>query len=197
MENFTYDAELHIGRNSKGEIIPSITQLLNIKFPMADIKESVLKKAAERGTKVHADIENFNKGIAESCETLEGRNFVRLIQALKLKVVASEQQLVLYGDDNEPICYGTTDLLFANDDLELVISDIKTVSKLEHEKVTWQLNFYRLMWEIKNERKIVGASAVWVRDMKAQYIPLPIYDNEIVKTELLDLVAKWKENRDA
>ena len=119
------------------------------------------------------------------------------IELLKLKVVACEQLLVLYGDDNEPICYGTTDLLFVHDDLELEISDIKTVCLLEHEKVSWQLNFYRFMWEIKNGKSINRASAIRVRDMEAQYIPLPIYDNEAVKNELLLLVANWKENRDA
>ena len=46
-----------------GIILPSITQILKIKFgnKYSGVSQDVLKRASEKGTKVHEAIENYEK----------------------------------------------------------------------------------------------------------------------------------------
>ena len=195
---FTYDKENHKGYVD-GKLIPSITQLLAIMFPMEDIPSERLEKAAIRGTKVHEDIELFNQGIKEHCETQEGKNYEILANVYGLKVYDSEQQILLTDDQGKIIAYGTLDVIFeitkdtnfANKG-ELVLSDYKTTAQFINEKVEWQTNFYALGYEELNICKIHKVAGIWLRDDIKQIRPLKKLDRDLVESKLYELVKKWE-----
>lgn len=195
---FTYDKETHKGYVN-GKLIPSITQLLAIMYPMEEIPFERLEKASEKGTQVHQDIELFNKGISEHCETKEGKNFEILVNVYGLKIYDNEQQLLFADDNGEIIAYGTFDAIFettkdtsfANKG-ELVLADYKTVAQFINEKVEWQVNFYALGYEETNICKIHKVCGIWLRDDIKQIRPLKKMDREVVKAKLYELVELWK-----
>lgn len=195
---FTYDKENHKGYVD-GKLIPSITQLLSIMFPMEEIPFERLEKASERGTKVHKDIELFNQGIKEHCDTQEGKNFEILANVYGLKIYDSEQQILFANDNGEIIAYGTLDAIFeikkdtgfANEN-ELVLADYKTTAQFDNDKVEWQTNFYAMGYEELNICKIHKVCGIWLRDDIKQIKPLKKLDREIVKAKLYELVELWK-----
>lgn len=195
---FTYDKETHKGYVD-GKLIPSITQLLAIMYPMEEIPFERLEKAAERGTQVHEDIDLFNKGLKEHCETREGKNYEILANVYGLKIYDSEQQILLTDDDGEIIAYGTLDAIFeitkdtgfANKG-ELVLGDFKTVAQFVNEKVEWQVNFYAIGYEELNICKIHKVCGIWLRDDIKQIRPLKKMDRQVVKAKLYELVELWK-----
>lgn len=195
---FTYDKETHKGYVD-GKLIPSITQLLAIMYPMEEIPFERLEKAAERGTQVHEDIDLFNKGVKEHCETREGKNYEILANVYGLKIYDSEQQILLTDDDGEIIAYGTLDAIFeiakdtgfANKG-ELVLGDFKTVAQFVNDKVEWQVNFYAIGYEELNICKIHKVCGIWLRDDIKQLRLLKKMDREVVKAKLYELVELWK-----
>ena len=195
---FTYDKKNHKGYVN-GKLIPSITQLLAIMFPMEEIPFDRLEKAANRGTKVHNDIELYNQGLKDHCETKEGKNYEILANVYGLKVYDSEQQLLFADDNGEIIAYGTLDIIFEiTKDTnfakigELVLGDYKTVAQFEKEKVEWQTNFYALGYEETNICKIHKVCGIWLRDDIKQIRPLKKMDHQVVKAKLYELVELWK-----
>ena len=199
---FTYDKENHKGYVN-GKLIPSITQLLAIMFPMGEIPLERLEKASQRGTKVHEDIELFNQGLKEHCSTQEGENYEILANAYGLKVYDSESQVLIADDDGEIIAYGTLDVVFKIDkdtDFatkgELVLSDFKTVAQFINEKVEWQVNFYALGYEEINKVRIDKVSGVWLRDDIKQLRLLKKFDKEIVRNKIYELVEEWKKKNE-
>ena len=199
---FRYDVENHKGYVGD-KLIPSITQLLAIMFPMGEIPADRLERAASRGTNVHSDIELFNKGIKEHCETKEGKNFEILANAYGLKPYDSEQQILLTDDDGQIIAYGTLDEIFkiAKDTNfakkgELVLGDYKTVAQFDNEKVEWQVNFYALGYEELNNVKIDKVCGIWLRDETKQIRALNKLDKQVVKNKLYELVAEWNKKNE-
>ena len=67
-----------------GVILPSITQILKIKFgnKYKDVSDEVLKKASERGTKVHQAIEDYEvRNIdTKECKELYNYKFLKKCQ---------------------------------------------------------------------------------------------------------------------
>ena len=199
---FRYDSENHKGYVDD-KLIPSITQLLAIMFPMEEIPMDRLEKAAVRGTNVHEDIETFNHGIKEHCETKEGKNYEILANVYGLNVYDSEQQVLLSDDNGEIIAYGTLDVIFkiAKDTNfakkgELVLGDYKTVAQFDNEKVEWQVNFYALGYEELNKCKINKVCGVWLRDDIKQIRLLKKLDHDIVANKLYELVQEWRKNNE-
>lgn len=199
---FRYDNENHKGYVDD-KLIPSITQLLAIMFPMEEIPMDRLEKAAARGTNVHEDIELFNQGVKEHCDTTEGKNFEILATVYGLTPFDSEQQILLTDDDGKIIAYGTLDSIFKiSKDTnfakkgELVLSDYKTVSQFDNEKVEWQVNFYALGYEELNKVKIDKVCGIWLRDDIKQIRPLKKLDRQVVSNKLQELVNEWNKKNE-
>ena len=91
---FEYDDSTHTYKVD-GEIVQSVTQLLNRKFghKYDDIPKDVLKKAQEKGTKVHLAVECYCKGFDDGSK--EVRNFKFLKKYFKFDVKENELPIVL------------------------------------------------------------------------------------------------------
>lgn len=199
-KDFTYNAEEHKGFY-KGKQIPSITQLIAIKFPMeSSIPEERLAKASERGKKIHEDIELFNKGVVDHCETSEGHSYELIIKKFGFSVYDTEKQVLIENGDGEIIAFGTFDIILKDQEGNLSLNDIKTICQFDNEKVSLQCNMYAFAYEQEYEVKINSLNGIWVRDNEKEHIaqlkPLKRLDNSIVYHEIVDLVKEWHKRND-
>lgn len=110
-EVFEYNKETHKGFVN-GVLVPSITQLVALRFPMGNIKKSVLDNASDRGTSIHEDIELYNIGISAEPLTEEGKNWKSFIRLVGIEIVDTEKMVFIRDYDGHIIAYGTFDTLF-------------------------------------------------------------------------------------
>ena len=138
--NFNFNETKHIYSSKENKNYTSITRLLRetgISPSYDGVDEDLLKKSAEYGTFVHAEIENYVKqdemGISQELD-----NFYKWSKKEGLSFIASE-----YRVHNDKYA-GSIDLIYSKDG-ELYISDIKTTSTLHIDAVSWQLSLYRYL----------------------------------------------------
>ena len=135
-----------------GMELPSITSVLSLVYgdTFAHVSPTILKQAADYGTAVHAELqEHIDKRLENpeyNVETFaypETQHYFNVVEPIwRIKPVATEKIVVLYGPNNRPVAAGRFDLLCTvNDKLTLV--DFKTTSTIHRQLVTAKLNLYR------------------------------------------------------
>lgn len=162
-----------------GVILPSVTEIIGKKFnDYADVPKEVLNRAAERGTKVHKQIENFCKsGIDDGSTAI--RNFKFLQNQYNFEVLDNELPLVIFMDDI-PVACGRLDMTIEMDGA-VGIADIKTCSALNKEKIAYQLNMYRLGLMQSYGVDAQFLKIIHIRDDKRKFIDMPINEEETYK----------------
>lgn len=120
-----------------GKKLISVTQLMQkhgLAPSYAGVSSEVLEKKAERGTLIHAEIEDYIKtGVIGF--TTECANFARYAEMKKLKIIASER--IVYND----IVAGKFDMLYELDG-KVHRVDFKTTATVHKDSTAWQLSFY-------------------------------------------------------
>ena len=201
-ELFEYDPQTHVGRYD-GKVVPSVTQLVDMLYPMNDdIPQERIKIAAERGTKIHGAIEDINKGfdtcgdyekllkqaIDKSIESdvVELKDYVSVLSAYKLKPYDYEELIFLLDENQDLICFGHYDFtaLSMNDNIlfqegRLYLFDAKTTSQFYKEKVAFQMSIYATAYEQCSKNFLSGIYGLWLRD-GVSLIPLERKDNRFV-----------------
>lgn len=167
-----------------GVCVPSITQILKIKFgnKYDNVDKKVLEKAAEKGTKVHEAIENFEKWKIDDkcCEEL--RNYKFLKRQYKFECLDNEVPIIFFKD-NIPIAAGRLDLVLEIDK-KLGLGDIKRTSVLDKEYLAYQLNLYRIGYYQSYGKKAEFLSGLHLREKVRKFVNLPI--NEEVAMQLVN-----------
>ena len=169
MEKFIFDEEKHEYRLGN-KILPSVTTILeNTIFDKKydGIDEEVLNKAAQRGSLVHKEIEDYIKrGTLGFSEELY--NFITIKEEKQLKNIQSE--LKVHNDD----IAGTIDILAIKGGKSVkkktILADIKTTYKLDKEYVSWQLSFYAYILEHTSDIKIEELYAIWLKGDKSDFV---------------------------
>ena len=164
-----FNQEEHTYLNTQtGKMLKGITSTLVHRVnpgKYAGIPEHILKAAAERGSKVHEEIELAETiGIEPSSE--EGRNYLKLKEGYKLDFLQSEYTV----SDLEH--YATNiDAIYEVEENVVDIADYKTTSKFDKESVSWQLSICAHFLEMNNPhvevRRLLG---IWLRGDTAQVI---------------------------
>lgn len=135
----------------------SVTQLLKKHGLTTDysmINADVLQKAADKGSAVHKEIEDYNKN-GEAGFTSELADYINI--ADELGFVADDSEVMFpCGDipdseiDNHFMA-GTADLIgFIGD--SVVLADIKTTAKPDKKACAWQLSLYEHLYGTKFDR---------------------------------------------
>lgn len=171
-----------------GEILPSITQILKIKFgkKYQNVDKSVLKRASEKGVIVHKAIEDYEINGIEDTSCKELYNYKFLKKQFKFECIANEVPIVLFVD-NKPVCAGRIDLILKEKN-NIGIGDIKRTSEFDKEYVTYQTNLYRIGYQQTYGVGVSFLKGLHLRDKVRKYIDLPI------KEELsLQLLKKYIE----
>ena len=134
-----FDAQTHTYTNENGEVLISVTQLLKqagISPNYDRVDEKILKAAAEKGTLIHKEIEDYIKN-GEFGFTRETNNFIHYLKDHNIKVLASEKLV-----HNDKVA-GTIDLIVQYPDGHIAYVDLKTTSTIHTESVSWQLSIYK------------------------------------------------------
>ena len=166
-----------------GVIVPSITQIMKIKFgnKYNGVSKEVLDEAARKGTEVHNAIEDYCK-TGEVKDLKEVKNFIFLQKQYKFKVTKNEVPIILFKNDI-PIAAGRFDLELEEKE-ELGGGDIKRTSTLDKEYLFYQLNIYRIGYRQSYGVEWGFLRALHLRENTRKYIPIPI--NEDMAWELIN-----------
>jgi hypothetical protein len=185
-----------------GVIVPSITQILKIKFgnKYNGISKEVLNRAAELGTAVHKSIEDYEKLGLES-EVKELRNYKFLKKHYKFECKDNEVPIIFFWNYEEdrpatpeeiesgiavPVAAGRLDLVLEETE-KIGLGDIKRTSALDKEYVAYQLNLYRIAYQQCYGIAIKFLKALHLRENTRKYINIPISEEvtlELLKTYL-------------
>ena len=166
-----------------GVIVPSITQILKLKFggKYKNISGAVLNRAAANGTEVHEAIENYCKFGTES-DLKEVRNFKFLQKAYNFKVLKNEVPVILKRN-HVPIAAGRLDLVLEIDG-KIGGADIKRTSTLDKNYLAYQLNLYRIAYFQCYGVEWQFLRGVHLREDVRKFVNIPI--NEQMAWELVD-----------
>lgn len=137
-----------------GVLVPSVSQLIRFKYPDAykGIPDTILKRKASYGTKVHDYVQRFAEG-EFSIEELQKRNIdpnikiaVEQFESLRKKwsfQIKDMEQIVHYKNK-----YAGRYDLRTKDDL---IIDIKTTAEIHEDMLSLQLGLYQMAEGIESE----------------------------------------------
>lgn len=180
---FRYDEEEHKGYYC-GELVPSITQLLEIVYPLDEnIPTKNLKNAANRGTQIHELIEHFNKSNGDDLTQLlidtNVLNYYAFLKTLGMNIHKCEELVFLKDENNELIAYGHFDFVLKcltnnviGEQYDLVLGDLKTTSEINKAKVKLQTELYRVAYEQTFMEQLAYKTFVLhLRDGKIKFIP--------------------------
>ena len=167
-----------------GQVVPSITQILHVKFgdKYRDVSQKTLNRAAERGTKIHDDVEQWCQAGLDS-GTEELRNFKFLMKQYGMAVKNNELPVILNVDD-KPFAAGRIDLILEKDGL-MGLGDIKSTAVLDRDYLAYQLNLYRLAFQQSYHTEIHFLAGVHLREDKRKLAAIAIDENkayEIINT---------------
>lgn len=164
-----FNQEEHTYLNTEtGKMLQGITSTLVHRVnpnKYAGIPKHILNAAADRGSKVHEEIE-LAETIGIETTTQEAKNYLKLKEQHGLNFLQSEYTV----SDLEH--YATNiDGIYEVEENVVDIADYKTTSKFDKESVSWQLSICAHFLEKNNPhvkvRKLFG---IWVRDDIAQLI---------------------------
>lgn len=105
------------------------------------VPEATLRKAAEEGTAIHKEIEDYDNGISVlNTELIDG------YRKLGLRHIASEYIV----SDNETVASAIDGVYEGPKPNSVIIIDYKTTQKVHTRALEWQLGFYRTLFERQN-----------------------------------------------
>ena len=159
-----------------GIVIPSITQLLKVKFggKYDGIPKATLDRAAELGTAVHKAIEDYERQGIET-DLPELRNWKFLKKAHNFDSIDNEVPVVLFND-GEAVAAGRLDLVLVEKS-SIGLGDIKRTSTLDKNYLTYQLNCYRVAYQQCYCAEIGFLRGIHLRNDVRKYIGIPINEN--------------------
>jgi hypothetical protein len=175
-----FDQEAHTYTNvGTGKKLKGITStLIRRLFPnkYKDIPQHILDNAAERGTKVHEEIE-LVETIGVEPTSQEGKNYLRLKEEHGLNFLQSEYTV----SDLEH--YATNiDGIYDVEENVVDIADYKTTSKFDKESVSWQLSVCAYFLELNNPKvKVRRLFGIWLRGDIAQLIEVERRSDEEIR----------------
>ena len=164
-----------------GVILPSITQILKIKFgnKYNGVSKEVLQKASEKGTQVHKAIEDYEKRNIDNPNIKELRNYKFLKKSMGFECLENEIPIVLFLD-NKPVCAGRIDLILKENNL-IGVADIKRTSVFDKEYVAYQTNLYRIGYQQCYGVKVSLLRGIHLRDNIRKIVALPINEEMSIK----------------
>ena len=140
-----------------------------------DIPDFVLKRAAEKGSRIHHQCE-FADRTGLPPESLEAENYIRERVNAGYRAFANEYTV----SDNENFA-SNIDCVWEKDD-RISLVDIKTTMNLDREYLSWQLSIYAYLFELQNPlirvHKLFG---IWLRGKKSELVEIARKSNEEVE----------------
>ena len=154
----------------------------------SNIPAATLKKAADEGTAIHREIQDYDNGLSVLRTPLI-EEYIALCAEKGLKFVASEYLV----SDNETVA-SSIDCVYGEKN-EVVLVDIKTTTKPHMRPLAWQLGCYKVFFERQNPgKKVVGCYCLHI-DRKAKTIKGLIPVDVVTEAEVDALITAEREGR--
>lgn len=177
----TFIEESHQYFIGKKELKGVTGTLIKKAFPdtYKNIPESVLMKAAERGSLIHNTFETFCSIFDADIKqypnpTEELQAFHSMLVAYDLHYVASEY-LVTDGENFASAIDG----IFADNEGNIYLVDYKTTATLHYDNVSLQLSIYAKWFEEQNpDLKVKEIVCMWFKNGQSKFQPLPRVSEE-------------------
>ena len=171
-----------------GVIVPSITQILKIKFgnKYEGVSKEVLERAANNGTRVHKAIEDYEKESIDDLTCNELQNYKFLKKHYKWECLNNEVPIILFKD-NKPVAAGRLDLVL-NIDNKVGLGDIKRTSTLDKNYLAYQLNLYKIGFQQCYNANVEFLKGIHLRNDVRKFVNIPI--NEKMAFDLLNEYLK-------
>lgn len=163
--NVYFDEITHSYLTNDGKFLMGVTSLMRkhgLSPDYSNIPEDVLWKAAERGSKIHKDIELYCKG-----QAVEQTAEVKTFKQLNIPVIANEYLI----SDNTIVASSIDIVADCPTDGYVDLIDIKTTSTLHNEPLSWQLSIYAYYFELQNPSlKVNKLYGLHIRGNKAKKV---------------------------
>ena len=186
--NINYDVLEYIDSTHtylvNGVMIESVTQYisrkLGSKYDFVD--PQVLERSQNYGTKVHEEIEMYEKYNVDDKTSKELSNYKFLKKAFDFKCLDNEFPIIIYDKNNKPIMAGRVDMMITRNG-ELGLGDIKTSSTLDKERLRLQLNLYALGVKQSYNKEITFLTGLHIRHDVRKCVEVKI-DEKILGGEI-------------
>ena len=177
----TFIEESHQYFIGKKELKGVTGTLIKKAFPdtYKNIPESVLMKAAERGSLIHNTFETFCSIFDADIKqypnpTEELLAFHSMLVAYDLHYIASEY-LVTDGENFASAIDG----VFSDNEGNIYLADYKTTATLHYDNVSLQLSIYAKWFEEQNpDLKVKEIVCMWFKNGQSKFQPLPRVSDE-------------------
>ena len=139
----------------------SVTELLakhHLSPSYDGVDKKLIKKAAEEGKKVHADLEKIFNEEEYELETEQGKNFQKWV-AKNVQCGVAEQRLGF--EYNGLTIAGTADVMGFLKDGTLFVGDHKNTAQFNREYVSWQVSLYDYFARKLEGEKVNGKPFNW------------------------------------
>jgi CRISPR/Cas system-associated exonuclease Cas4 (RecB family) len=147
--------------------VTSLMRKHGLAHDYSGIKEDVMNAAAERGSKIHKDIELYCKGEAVEM-TPELKAYIKLgIQPLANEYLVSDNEIVA----------SMIDIVSTDND----IIDVKTTTNLYIEPLQWQLSIYAYLFELQTGLKANKLYGLHIKDKKAKLVEIRRIDSKEIE----------------
>jgi hypothetical protein len=192
-----FDPVSHTYLTDDGNILIGVTELMKKHGLGADysgIPEAVLNKAAEEGTALHKEIEDYDNHISvlrtpliEDYAKLCHENGLIFVQS---EYLVSDGEMVASSIDG---VYGLKNRNRKNN--EVVLVDYKATLKLHTRPLAWQLGIYKVFFERQNPGLTVVACYCLHLDKKTKSIKGLVPIEPVSEAEVDALLLAEKEGR--
>lgn len=185
MESIIFDEIGHTyTKKSTGDIIPSVTQVISAVYGsgLENAPAELVERAANKGTKIHKEIETFIKGepLPETLSAETNHFIVYANNNLHLDVYAKTEMILHASTPFGEVC-GTTDLFTGGYLLDYKTS--KTATRKQIEKWQMQLSFYRYMAQ-KMGLSVLGTKVLHLTADGCEEIPLEYLGDDFVEATM-------------
>ena len=175
-----FDEEDHI-YICDGIIVPSVSTILKVFYnDYANVSRSVLERASEKGTALHEAIELYET-TGQGSDLQEFKNYLFLKKHFKFNVISCELPII-YEENGKVLFAGQLDQIIELNG-KRGINDLKRVSSPNKDKISLQVNLYKLGYEQSYHKEIDFLTFTHLRDDKRKFNQLPI--NETRTREIL------------
>lgn len=184
INNLEFDCENH-EYIVDGKKVPGVTKVLEFVLfgdKYSNIPDWVLEDAARYGTLIHEEISNYLIN-GEEGFTEELQNFKKITQENDIEWIASELQIA------SSELAGTLDLIGKIKN-SIILVDVKTTYKIDHDYVSWQLSLYKyILNKIRPDIKITDFYVLWLKNEKYKFEKV----NQKTDEEVLHILDCFKK----
>lgn len=148
--------------------LSGVTSLLSrqlFKDKYSKIREDILQAAAERGNRIHRQIEMY-ESFGSEIVSEEVNDYIRLKAKNKFTIIATEWLV----SDYKHVASSIDNIFGREGEKGVYLWDTKTTSSLDKEYLSWQLSIYKYLFMLDNpDVPVLGLGATWLPDPTKGY----------------------------